>query len=206
MIDATLRRVIDPPLNAAGKRLAARGIKANHITTAGFLVGIMTIPLLAAEQYGAALAAISLNRLADGLDGAVARSAGATEFGGYWDIVADFVFYSAVVFGMVLARPDQAVYGAFLIFSFIGSGASFLTYAIFAQKHGITTSVRGQKSIYYLGGLAEGFETIVALVLMCLFPNAFWLIATGFGIMCWITTATRVAWAYQTLPATERGH
>lgn len=199
MIDAHLRRVIDPPLDRVGARLAAAGITANQVTTAGLAIGLLTIPLLAFQHYGAALTAILLNRLTDGLDGAIARTGTATDFGGYFDIVADFIFYSAVVFGMALARPEDAAFAAFLIFSFIGSGSSFLAYAIFAEKHGITTSLRGQKSIYYLGGLTEGFETIVALVLICLFPDAFWLIATVFGMMCWVTTATRIAWAHRTL-------
>ncbi len=204
MIDARLRQLIDPPLNRIGGRLAGAGMTANQVTLSGFAVGLLTIPLLAGEQYELALLAIALNRLADGLDGAVARHEGPTDFGGYMDIVADFVFYSAVVFGMALAQPEQAIFGAFLIFSFIGSGSSFLAYAIFAEKHKITTSIRGQKSIYYLGGLTEGFETIVALGLMCLIPGAFWLIALVFGIMCWITTGTRIAWAWRTLA--ERGN
>lgn len=193
MLDAALRRLIDPPLDSAGRHVARLGIPANAVTVAGFAIGMAAVPALAAGRYDLALASILLNRIADGLDGAVARAAGPTDLGGYLDIVLDFVFYGAVVFGVALGRPQEAVWAAFLIFSFVGSGASFLAYAIIAAKRGMTTVRQGRKSIFYLGGLAEGGETIAAFVLICLFPAAFPWIAGVFGAMCWITTAGRVA-------------
>ena len=99
-----------------------------------------------------------------------------------------------------LADPGaNALAAAFLIFSFIGTATSFLAFAIMAAKRGITTEIRGRKSLYYLGGLTEGSETILAFVLACLWPAWFPLIAWVFGALCWATTATRVAVAWQTL-------
>ncbi len=195
MFDSALRRVIDPPLNAAGRRLAAAGVSANAVTVIGFGIGLGAIPALALQRYDIALVLILLNRLSDGLDGAVARTAGPSDLGGYLDIVLDFIFYSAVVFGVALGRPDEAVFAAFLIFSFIGTGASFLAYAIIAAKRGVTTEARGRKSIFYLGGLTEGAETIGCFVAICLFPAWFPWIAAIFGAMCWLTTASRIAQA-----------
>lgn len=197
MFDAVLRRAIDPPLDAAGRRLARRGVTANTVTLIGFAVGSAAVPALACGRYDLALAAILANRLADGLDGAVARAAGPTDLGGYLDIVLDFLFYSAVVFGVALGRPQDALWAAFLIFSFVGTGTSFLAYSIIAAKRGVTSARRGRKSIFYLGGLAEGTETIAALALICLFPDRFPWIAGVFGAMCWITTATRIGQAVQ---------
>lgn len=195
MFDAALRRVVDPPLNVAGRAIARLGISANAVTLAGFVVGLGAVPALASEQYALALSLIVANRLADGLDGAVARAAGPSDLGGYLDIVLDFIFYSAVVFGVALGRPDEAVFAAFLIFSFIGTGASFLAYAIIAAKRGVTTEARGAKSIFYLGGLTEGAETIVCLMAISVFPDYFPWIAGVFGVMCWITTASRIGQA-----------
>lgn len=197
MLDAAMRRIIDPPLDAAGRRVAALGLGANTITLGGFAVGLLAIPLLAVESYGAALAAILANRLADGLDGAVARHRGPSDLGGYLDIVCDFLFYSAVVFGFALARPENALPAAFLIFAFVGTGASFLAFAAIAAKRGLTSAKRGRKSLYYLGGLTEGTETIAAFVALCLFPDAFAAIAYGFGLLCWITTAARILTAWR---------
>lgn len=199
MLDAAARHLIDPPLNAVGRRLAQRGVSANQITLAGFALGLAALPALAFSQYGLALGLIAANRIADGLDGAVARHSETTDLGGYLDIVCDFIFYSAVPFGFALAAPEtNAVPAAFLIFSFIGTGCSFLAYAIVAAKRGLSTEIRGHKSFYYLGGLTEGTETIALFVAMCLFPDAFWWLAWAFGALCWVTTASRIAAAWNT--------
>ena len=199
MFDAHIRHWIDPPLSKLGSLLADKHIKPNSITVVGFVIGIMAVPLIALQYYKLAFVVVLVNRLMDGLDGALARQSSVTHTGGYLDIVLDFIFYSAVVFGFALAQPDNAVYSAFLIFSFIGTGTTFLTFAIFAQKLGIDSNHQGEKSFYYLSGLAEGFETIVALGLMCLLPQYFWLIALVFGIICWISTAVRIFMAAEVL-------
>lgn len=199
MLDATLRRIIDPPLDRIGRRAAAAGISADAVTLGGFAAGLLVIPALALGWYAAALAVIAINRLADGLDGAVARHAGTTDLGGYLDIVCDFIFYAAVVFGFALARPEDTVAAAFLLLSFVGTGTSFLAYAVMAAKRNLTTTQRGAKSLYYLGGLTEGTETIAVFVAFCLWPDLFAPLAYVFGAMCWITTASRVLVAWRTL-------
>jgi len=197
MFDARIRPLIDPLLNRIGKVMVGLGLTANTVTFAGFAIGMLSIPLLAFGQYDLALTVILINRLLDGLDGAIAKQLGITDLGGYLDIVLDFIFYAAVVFGFALARPQDAAYAAFLIFSFVGTGSSFLAFAILAAKHRTITEIRGKKSLYYLGGLTEGAETIVVFVLFCLFPGYFAPIAFIFGCMCWITTVTRITISYR---------
>ena len=192
MLDAALRPLIDPPLGRLAKVFVAADISANTVTWAGFVIGMLALPLLATQQYGLALIAIAMNRLADGLDGAIARKKGMTDYGGYLDIALDFIFYAGVVFGMTLARPDEAIYGAFLLWTFMGTAATFLAYAILAAKYGETTEIRGSKSLYYLGGLAEGTETILVLTLFCLVPSWFAPLCIIFGLMCIVTAATRI--------------
>ena len=198
MLDARLRKIIDPPLDRLGRRLAHLGVTANAITWTGFAVGMGAWVLLALGNYGGALTCILLNRLGDGLDGAVARHGRVSDLGGYLDIVLDFLFYSGVVFFFAVGRPEEALPAAFLIFSFVGTGASFLAFAALAAKRGITTAARGTKSIYYLGGLTEGTETIALFVAICLFPDAFAWFAWIFGGLCWLTTAVRIFMAVET--------
>jgi len=198
MLDARLRKLIDPPLDYAGRRLARLGVTANSVTWTGFLVGCGAWVLLALGSYWWALALILLNRLADGLDGAVARHGRVSDLGGYLDIVLDFLFYSGVVFFFAVGRPEEALPAAFLIFSFVGTGASFLAFAAVAAKRGITTAARGEKSIYYLGGLTEGSETIALFVVICLFPQHFAWFAWIFGALCWLTTSVRIYMAFET--------
>ena len=195
MLDGPLRRIIDPSLDRLGVRLARAGFSANALTLGGFAIGLLALPLLSAGFYGLALLAILLNRLVDGLDGAVARARGTTDWGGYIDIVCDFVFYGTVVFGFALAESDNRLPAGFLMLSFIGTGGSFLAFAAIAARRGMETSARGAKSLYYLGGLTEGTETIAFFIACCLFPAAFPVLAWIFSVACWATTISRVVTA-----------
>ena len=134
-------------------------------------------------------------RLADGLDGAIARAGQKTDFGGYLDIEADFLFYGAIPLAFALRDPANAVAASFLLLSFYANGASFLGYAILAEKRGMQTDTRGQKSLYFTAGLLEGSETIGFFVAICLFPGLFPVLAWVFGGLCLLTMLARVALA-----------
>lgn len=194
MLDPVLRRWIDPPLDRAGAWLAARGVSANSLTLVGLAVGLTSVPLLAAGRYEAALAAILLNRLLDGIDGAVARQGSPTRFGGYLDIVCDMAFYAAVPVGFALAQPANAVWAALLLGSFVCTCASFLGRAVLAAQRGeVDEGRRGTKSFVHAAGLMEGTETIMAFVLFCLLPDAFPWLAGIFALLCVWTAGARVA-------------
>jgi phosphatidylglycerophosphate synthase len=193
MLDPLLRRWIDPSLSHAGAWLAQRGMSANAFSVAGLAVGLTTIPLLAREHYELALLVILLNRLVDGLDGAIARSKGATPFGGYLDIMCDMGFYTAVPLGFALARPDNALWAAVLLASFVCTASSFLGRAVLAAQRGEPDDgARGRKSFFHAAGIVEGTETIVAFGLFCLFPQAFPWLAASFAVLCFWTAAARI--------------
>jgi hypothetical protein len=107
-------------------------------------------------------------------------------------VVCDFLLYAAVPFAFAVAEPDRGLAAAFLIFSFVGTGVSFLAFAAVAARRRLSTERYGIKSIYYLGGLAEGTETVLVFILMGLRPDWFGALAYGFGALCWVTTASRV--------------
>ncbi|HIF9063741.1 CDP-alcohol phosphatidyltransferase family protein [Photobacterium damselae] len=200
MLDRYAIKIIKWPLKTLAALPDKLGISANQVTITGFIIGLFTLPALAFQRYDLALIFIVINRLLDGLDGAIARRQGITDCGGFLDITLDFIFYSLVPFGFVLADPNNnAIAGAFLIYSFIGTGSSFLAFAIMAGKRNIESPVYKQKSLYYIGGLTEGTETIACFILFCLFPSYFSMIAWIFGALCWVTTATRIWAGYQTL-------
>lgn len=195
MLDPLMVRLIAPPINLAGRAIARRGISANTVTVAGFAIGLLALPALAFNLHPLALVFILLNRIADGLDGAVARASHKSDFGAYLDIVLDFIFYAAVVLGFALASPENTIYATALTVSFIGTGASFLAFAIIAAKRGLDTEARGKKSFFYSGGIAEGTETILFFVLVCLKPDWFVPASMIFMGMCWGTVALRIAQA-----------
>lgn len=196
MLDPYVRKIIDPSLNTMGKALAARNQTANTMTGIGFFCGILAMAAISVEWYGTGAVMIGLNRLFDGLDGAIARHRGLTDFGGFLDIVFDFIIYAGIVLAFGFANPQHLFAATFLIFSFIGPMVSFLAYAIIAAKRDLQSVKRGKKSFYYLGGLCEGTETAVFLILFCLFPHYFVPLSLTFAVFCWITTLGRIynAW------------
>ena len=198
MLDAKLRPLIDPPLNALGRLIASVGIGANSVTMAGMILGLGAAIMIAQSHVLSGLALIMLSRVFDGLDGAVARATKITDFGGYLDIVADFTFYIAVPVGFAFASPENMPFALLLVASFTLTGISFLSFAVLAAKRGLETADHGQKSFLYNTGLAEGAETIAAFVLMCLFPGHFAIIASIYAIMCLLTVIQRSVAAFIT--------
>ncbi|SEO00651.1 CDP-alcohol phosphatidyltransferase family protein [Palleronia pelagia] len=197
MFDARIRPIIDPPLNRLGARVAQAGIGANAVTLAGLGLGLLAAVCIAVEAYLIALLPLLASRLADGLDGAVARASRKTDFGGYLDIVADFAFYGAIPLAFAVADPaTNAIAAAFLLASFYVNGTSFLGFAILAEKHGIETDAQGEKSLFYSNGLLEGFETIGFFVLICLLPMYFAPLAWIFGALCLATAVLRLRTAH----------
>lgn len=193
MLDAALRRLIDPPLDRAGRWLAARGVAADALTVSGFAIGVAAAAAIAVGQPLVAFLLIGLNRLADGLDGAVARATAKTDRGGYLDITLDFAFYALVPLAFAVADPTRnALPAAALLAAFYVNGAAFLAFAVMAEKRGLTTRAQGEKSLYYVAGLAEGAETIAVFALMCLWPTAFPLLAAVFAALTAASAAARV--------------
>lgn len=204
MLDAAMRKVIDPGLNVLGQRAARAGVAANAVTLAGLGFGLLAAALIALGAPGWALLPLGLSRLADGLDGAIARATQKTDFGGFLDITCDFVFYGAIPLGFVLADPGaNGAAGAFLLASFYANGASFLGFAILAERKKMTSEARGVKSLYFTGGLLEGTETIAFFVALCLWPAWFAPMAWVFGALCFFTAASRVLLARKVFPAEE---
>lgn len=198
MLDAKIRPMIDAPLNRAGRWLFAHGISAHEVTFFGLFMGLLAAAMLAAGLPGGlVLVPLALGRLADGLDGAVARASEMTDFGGFLDILCDFIFYAAIPLAFALRHDANALAAAFLLACFYINGASFLGFAIMAEKRGITTEAQGKKSLYYSAGLLEGTETIALFVALCLWPDAFRPLAVMFGVLCLFTTAARATLAWR---------
>ena len=194
MLDRFLNAALQRPLQRMASGLVALGLRADQMTWAGFVMGLTAIPLIALGHADWALLSIGLNRLADGLDGTMARLTRPTDLGAYLDISLDFLFYASIPLAFVLADPaGNGLAGSVLIYSFIGTGCTFLAFAVLAAKRGTTSTTYPAKGFYYLGGLTESTETIAVFVLMCLEPAWFGPLAFGFAALCALTTVTRIA-------------
>ena len=197
MLDGVMRRIVTPPLDILAKRCAGRGISANVVTLLGAGFGLACGLFVALGLFTPALACLAASRIADGLDGAIARRTKMTDFGGYLDIVCDFIFYSCVPVGFALLDSGRcAVPAALLLASFYLNGASFLGFAALAAKRGMDTDVRGPKSLYFTTGLMEGSETIAFFAAFLIWPNLFALLAPIFAGLCILTMLARVKLAY----------
>ena len=138
MFDARLNALLKRPLDALACRLLRLGWTPDAMSWTGFLIGATAVPLIASGRSDLALASIALNRLADGLDGAMARQSQPTDRGAFLDISLDFLFYSSIPLAFALADPAaHALAAAVLIYAFIGTGSTFLAYAVIAAKRGL---------------------------------------------------------------------
>ncbi len=198
MFDRQALALVRPALDGLARVLQRRSISANQVSFAGFGFGILAAAMIAAGYVESALVPLLINRLCDGLDGSLARLDGPTDRGAFLDITLDFLFYAGVPLAFGFCDPARnALAAAVLLAAFIGTGVTFLAFAIMAAKRGETSSDYPSKAFYYLGGLAEGTETIICFVLMCLWPEHFVLFAYIYAAMCCVTTLTRMVTGWQ---------
>jgi phosphatidylglycerophosphate synthase len=204
MFDRHILALTKPIVDKLAKAIHELGISANQVSLTGFTFGMLAALLIAHGNIGLAVIPLLLNRLLDGLDGAVARFSKPTDRGAFLDITLDFLFYAAVPLAFAFHHPERnALAAAVLLASFIGTGVSFLAYAIIAEKRGEKSTAYPSKSFYYLGGLTEGFETVTCFIGMCLWPEHFAIIASVYAGMCCVTTLTRLMAGWQAFGVSE---
>jgi phosphatidylglycerophosphate synthase len=192
-----------PTVQRLAAALVRRGVSADAVTLAGAVVGLSGSLLVALGHPLAGLLCMALGRLADGLDGAVARLTTPTARGAFLDIALDFLFYASVPLAFAVLDPAaNALAAAVLLAAFIGTGSSFLAFAILAERQGLNSAAYPQKGFYYLGGLTEGTETLLCFAAMCVWPTGFASLALGFAALCGLTIATRLAAGWTLLAAT----
>ena len=199
MLDRYATVLLRPPLTATARVLVRAGLGANTITVVGFLIGLLAAVLIASGAYLAGASAIFVSRLCDGLDGAVARLTQATDAGGFLDIALDFLFYASIPLAFAIGKPaEHALPAAVLLAAFIGTGSSFLAFAVLAAKRGLKDLATPGKSFYFLGGLTEATETLAFFIAMCVWPAHFAVLAYAFAALCGITIVTRIWWGWKT--------
>jgi len=199
MLDARARQVLAPTLDRAGARLAAAGVPALAITGVGWLTGVAACVAVGTEHWLLGLVLWLLNRLLDGLDGPVARVRGATDLGGFLDIVADFSIYAGFVVAVAVAVPGARLACAALLTAYYVSGAAFLALSSLIERRGGT--VGDERSLRFVGGLAEGTETVMVYVLFCLLPEYAALVAWLFAGVVAFTAVQRVYFGVRILRA-----
>jgi phosphatidylglycerophosphate synthase len=198
MFDKNVQSILKPAFAVVAKIAVQAGLTANSVSIIGFLIGLTAAVSIAFQSYAVGAVLILVSRIFDGIDGAVARITHTSDQGGFLDISLDFLFYAAIPLAFAFANPAaNALPAATLLAAFLGTGSTFLAFAAIAEKRGMHSSNLPDKSFYFLGGLTEATETISVLVVMCIWPAYFAMLAYGFAVLCCITIATRIYWGYK---------
>lgn len=206
MLDGWARRIIDPPLDRIGRTLARHGATADAITMLGLAIGLAAAVAIILRLDLLAFILFAINRLLDGLDGAVARASRRSDRGGFLDIVLDFAVYGAVPLAFALREPAAfALPAAVLLLSFYVNGASFLAFAAVAAKRGLDSQARGIKSIYVSAGFMEGTETILFFLAMILVPSWFPILAYAFAGLTFMSALARITLAWHAFRDEDEG-
>ncbi len=179
------------------------------LTWLALVLGVTTAVLLWRQLYGWAFLFWVLNRTFDGLDGTVARlTERQSDFGGYLDILLDFVVYAAIPIGLVLGRPSPVNYQllALLLGVFYVNAASWMYLAAILEKRALGATTKGEQTTVTMPvGLVGGVETIVFYGVFMLFPDQ---TAVLFGMMAILTAVTigqRLLWAKRHLSGPGEG-
>ncbi|MEO7754412.1 MAG: CDP-alcohol phosphatidyltransferase family protein [Terracoccus sp.] len=212
MFDTVLRRRLAGPLEWAAAAIDVRWVSPNRLTAAGLVIGLGSALAAAATAWNVALVLWLVSRTIDGLDGALARHragagakqdiAGSTSAaGGFLDIVADFIVYGCTVVGVAVGatRAEGAQWWPFLLvlLAYYVNGTAFLAFSSIAERTG--RQIDDGRSLSFLGGLAEGAETIVVHSLWLVFPGQAGPIAIGWALVVGVSGAQRAVAGYAAL-------
>ena len=192
MLDEKLNIFFRPILKKFANILIKYKFLPNQITLLSFMLGIFCFIFLSLGFIYTALLFFLLNRIFDGVDGALARLKEPTDLGGFYDIISDFLIYALLPFGFILFDNNNFLSMSLLLTSFIGTCSTFLTTAWIFEKKKIKIEQLSQKSFFYSEGLIEGTETIILFIFMFLFYEVANFIAWIFAILCFITSMIRI--------------
>jgi phosphatidylglycerophosphate synthase len=207
MFDAPARRLLEDPLDRAAAALDRRWVTPDRLTAAGLLLGLASAVAAAVGWWTPSAVLWLVSRLADGLDGPLARRRrsrgdGDAGAGGFLDITADFTVYGATVVGVAVGSSAELGGGPLwpfllVLLAYYVNGAAFLAFSSIAERSGRT--IDDGRSLSFLGGLAEGGETIVVHTLWLLLPIWAPQIAVVWAAVVGVSAAHRIVIGHRAL-------
>jgi len=178
----------------------------------GLATGLASAATAAGQLWWWALGLWLFSRAMDGLDGPLARRRQTTELGntrksptseagGFLDITADFAVYGATVVGVAIGATAQ--YDAdwlpflLLLLAYYVNGTAFLAFSSIAER---TERQREDgRSLSFLGGLAEGTETIAVHSLWLVIPAHAGVIAIVWAAVVAVSAVQRTVAGFRDL-------
>lgn len=175
---------------------------ANRLTVLGMLAGIVASGAAAKGWWGFALWMWWVNRCFDGLDGIVARLQRPTDFGGFLDIVCDFVVYCSLPFGLAWGMPSDsgmlvvAIYQAVLVLNTV---SLFFLSSIMEKRSAGATARSEKTTVTFPVSFVEGAETVVIYTLWLAIPSVWEYLMILFTIAVAANVVQRLQWAMENL-------
>ncbi len=212
MLDVPARRLLDRPLSELARLIDRPLVSPNRLTLLGLATGLTSAATAAAQLWWWALGLWLFSRAMDGLDGSLARRRYAAtdsdpqtsqgcEAGGFLDITADFAVYGATVVGVAVGATRQydADWLPFLLvlLAYYVNGTAFLAFSSIAERTG--RQREDGRSLRFLGGLAEGTETIAVHSLWLIIPAHAGVIATLWAAIVGVSAVQRIVAGFRDL-------
>lgn len=194
MVDAKLRESLESAFTYLGKAVDRPHISPDRITYGGLVFGVGGAISAWEHLWILALFLWLSSRIADGIDGALARrrlvrGTGKSPAGGYLDIMSDFVVYGSFVVGVAHGSGQSYLPFLFVLLAYYLNGTSFLAFSSIGEKEGIR--IDDGRSLSFVFGLAEATETIVVHSLWCLFPHSAAQIASVWAAIVFLSAFLR---------------
>ncbi|MBW3662767.1 MAG: CDP-alcohol phosphatidyltransferase family protein [Actinobacteria bacterium] len=200
MLDRPLRRLLSPALDSTAATLARLGVAPTGLTLVGLVTALLAATAAGRAAWTWALALWLVSRVFDALDGPLARVRGrAGARGGFLDIVADFTAYGAFVVGCAIGQPDARLACLVLLCTYYVNGTAFLAFSSLVRPGRDRDALADDRALTFLGGLAEGTETIVVHALMVAVPSLMATIAWVFAAVVVVTIVQRIVVAVRLL-------
>lgn len=210
MFDVVARDLLDQPLARLARRIDLPWVSPNGLTLLGLGTGLASAATAAVHLWWWALALWLFSRAMDGLDGPLARlrrstagrgSAPDSQAGGFLDITADFVVYGSTVVGVAVGVTNgySADWWPFLLvlLAYYVNGTAFLAFSSIAERTG--RQRQDGRSLSFLGGLAEGTETVVVHSLWLVFPAQAAIIAGVWAAVVGVSATGRIITGFRDL-------
>jgi len=201
VFDPILRATKDRLLEPVARRLP--GAPPMAVTLVGLCFGVAAAVAGWQGNLWVGFALWGSNRVADGLDGTVARVHGkSTDLGGYIDLVADFVVYAAIPVGIALrpgADPELVGAALLLLAVFYVNAASWMVPAAILEKRRQGVAQREEPtSVVIPEGIVSGAETVVFYSLFFILPDHQLFLFRLMAFLTLLTVLQRLAWALRT--------
>ena len=199
MFDSPLRRFKDQVGTPLARKMSH--VSPTFISMLGLVIGLLATYEAFKQHYFWAFALWIFNRILDGLDGLIARlHQHQSDFGGYVDILIDFIIYAALPIGLVAGSTssERFLALAFMLASFYINTASWMYLAAILEKRAVRDP-EIQTTIVMPAGIIGGFETIVAYGIFLLFPVYITILFSIFSALVLMTIIQRLIWAKHNL-------